>query len=246
MTSSGRYELKYFLPHYAVDEMVDVIKAYVQPDAHARVTDDGVPRYTIRSVYLDNDALRFYHEKIDGMRDRKKLRVRAYSQPGGNDMVFLEIKHRDNTNVLKERTALPLRVADALLGRKVHAGELALAPGARRLAERFAHFCHFHDLRPVINVMYERTPFVGRADESVRLTIDVNLRAEDQRGANSLFEHRTAQPVPLPGTILELKFDRLMPEWMRRVVRHFDLRQESISKYCHSVDAVVLKHYEMP
>ena len=41
-----------------------------------------------------------------------------------------------------------------------------------------------------------------------------------------------------------LKFDRLMPEWMRKVVRHFDLRQESVSKYCYCVEAIVFNQYE--
>ncbi|MCX7005407.1 MAG: VTC domain-containing protein, partial [bacterium] len=78
----------------------------------------------------------------------------------------------------------------------------------------------------------------------VRLTIDTNLYYCDQRGATALFAPRVKAPVPLPGAILELKFDRLMPLWMRELVRRFDIRQQSISKYCYCVDAAVFNTFE--
>jgi SPX domain protein involved in polyphosphate accumulation len=245
MNFNGRYELKYFIPHDEAENLIKAVAPYVMPDTHAHILGDGVPRYTIRSVYFDNRAHKCYHEKIDGMRDRRKLRIRSYVQPGPDDTVFFEIKNRANLQVIKERASLPMRHAVALLDGGLRVGALALPPGPCKVAERFLHFRALFGLEPIVAVVYERTPFVGREDDTIRLTVDVNLRAEDQRGAECLFALRPSHPVPLPGAILELKFDWLMPEWMRQVVRQFDLRQESISKYCHCVDAVVFKELEV-
>ena len=245
MSFNGRYELKYFIPYEVAEDLIKAVMPHVMPDAHAHIEGDGVPRYTIRSVYFENYARKCYHEKIDGMRDRRKLRIRAYVQPGPDDIVFFEIKNRANLQVIKERSSMPLRHVAALLDGALRLNELALPLAPHKAAERFLHFRTMFGLEPIVSVIYERTPFVGREDESVRLTLDVNLRAEDQRDADCLFALRPSHPVPLPGAILELKFDWLMPEWMRQVVRQFDLRQESISKYCHCVDAVVFKEFEV-
>jgi len=59
-----------------------------------------------------------------------------------------------------------------------------------------------------------------------------------------LFEPYLEEPVTLPGAILELKFDRLMPFWMKQLIQRFDIRQQSISKYAYCIDAVVFNKYE--
>ena len=242
---AGRYELKYFLPFDLVSVVRRWATPYVEPDPHAKLDSEGIPRYTIRSVYLDSRELRFYYEKMEGALNRRKFRIRAYTRPTARDSVFLEIKYRDNTQVSKDRTKLTLEYAEALLDRQVQLGELDLPFVERKSAERFVYYCRLLDLQPVVTVTYDRTAYVGRTDDTVRFTIDVNLRLEDQRNTERLFDARPEEPVPLPGAILELKFNRLMPEWMRQLVSRFDIAQESISKYSNCVDAAVFREYMM-
>ena len=47
-------------------------------------------------------TLRFYHEKKDGLKVRRKLRIRNY----GDDLYFFEIKRKVEKTVLKERVSL--------------------------------------------------------------------------------------------------------------------------------------------
>ncbi|NLF40694.1 polyphosphate polymerase domain-containing protein [bacterium] len=239
----GRYELKYFLPYDRIDDLLAWTRPYVTPDINAKCEEKGRPFYVVQSVYMDSVALRLYGEKVDGMRDRRKFRVRSYCVPGPDTSVSLEIKYRANTQVMKDRVFIPLKYADAVRNKEMPLGELALPLPKQKPAERFFYYSHLWDLVPITTVIYDRIPFTGREDENVRLTIDQNLRAADQRGASRLFENLTVEAVPLPGAILELKFDRLMPVWMRELVRHFDIYQESISKYCHCVDAIVFDQF---
>ena len=80
----------------------------------------------VSSVYFDTPGLSAYWEKLDGEKIRKKFRLRYYSidAPGSIQVssAFMEIKHRLNNLVLKERVALTDEGAQAILQ---DAGQLA-------------------------------------------------------------------------------------------------------------------------
>jgi SPX domain protein involved in polyphosphate accumulation len=243
MDDYGRYELKYFFPHEQVDALLESVRPHVKADKYA-AEQDGMPIYTIRSVYFDSESLRLYHEKIDGLRDRRKFRVRCYGSPRDHSVSFMEIKYRRNRQVMKQRAAMQLMDAQRLLGEKTTPEELALPFAGAKVAERFCYYCRNWELNPMVTVSYERIPFVGMRDERVRLTLDCNLRASDHRGRNALFAPRQEEAVEVPGMVLELKFDRLMPVWMRDVLWKFDIRQQSFSKYAQCIEEIVLNELE--
>jgi hypothetical protein len=65
--------------------------------------------------------LRFYWEKIEGLRFRRKLRIRHYGDRSTIDddiTVFVEIKQRVNRVTQKRRVALPYRLARTLCDRR--------------------------------------------------------------------------------------------------------------------------------
>jgi len=239
----GRFELKYFVHLAQIEGLVAFAQPHIVPDKHATIARDGLPHYEIESVYLDTQRLRLYQEKMDGLRDRRKLRVRRYPL-SDNSPVFYEIKYRFNTQVMKDRARFDMDIARDLLEYRVELTSLNLPLALRRPAERFMHLHRLWNLVPVVIVRYDRIAFVGQFDERIRFTIDTNLRYVDHRYSETLFEARGERPVPLPGAILELKFDRLMPEWMRELVRQFDIRLESISKYAYCIEAAGLAEEE--
>ena len=241
----GRYELKYYLPHDRIEDLLQWVQPYVKPDSHARSAPSGLPLYVIQSVYFDSTDLTLYFEKLDGLRDRRKFRIRSYSRPDPETDVFLEIKYRYNTQVMKDRAPLPLQIVEALLHSNLELSSVDVPLPIKKRAERFLYFFKIKNLNPMVTVKYNRNPYVGRDDKQIRLTIDTNLSAIDHRQSDILFQPYVEEPVRLPGAILELKFDRLMPDWMRQLVQHFDIRQESISKYAHCIDAVVFNQFEV-
>lgn len=241
----GRYELKYFLPFDLIDKAIAFASPYVQPDQHAKPNGLGVPGYTIRSVYFDDDNLTLYKEKLIGLKDRRKFRVRGYANVTPENSVFLEIKYRSRQQVGKDRAPMKLSDLQKIMDREKTLEEIEFPTDYLRAnAHRFLHNCFVKGYRPMTTVIYDRNPFIGKDDGEVRFTIDTNLRAVDHSYSYELFEPYEEEQIALPGAILELKFDRLMPEWMRRFLTKFELTQTSISKYAHCIEKVVLREEE--
>lgn len=121
----GRYELKFPMPVTGKAGVVEAAKHALLPDPH------GVGAvYRVSSTYFDSPDLSAYWEKVDGERVRKKFRLRYYAVEGeaGAETAtgaFMEIKHRINNTVFKERVKLTDAGATAIL---TDAAELARLP----------------------------------------------------------------------------------------------------------------------
>ncbi|MCX7005406.1 MAG: VTC domain-containing protein, partial [bacterium] len=164
----GRYELKYFLPFDKISELIQWSTPYLVPDIHAQPGSQARPHYLVQSVYFDSTTLRLYKEKIDGMRNRSKFRVRSYDPvPGPEAPVFVEIKNRRDTQVIKERVALPLAHVANVLFNGLRLDALALNSYQRKPLERFLYYYQTADLAPIVTVIYDRVPFTCREDKQV-------------------------------------------------------------------------------
>ena len=82
----SRYEYKFKIPLDLIDDVRKFILPYTKFDPY--LEKHGNQRYTVRSIYFDTPELDFYYEKIDGVKIRKKLRVRTYNRV--SDFAFLE------------------------------------------------------------------------------------------------------------------------------------------------------------
>jgi SPX domain protein involved in polyphosphate accumulation len=71
--------------------------------------------YTVRSVYYDTPGFHCYQEKMDGVKVRKKFRIRGYNQPAEDSIVFLEIKRKYENFIEKNRAPLLYKDLEALL-----------------------------------------------------------------------------------------------------------------------------------
>ena len=230
-----RRELKYLVREADRTRLHAAIARFVRSDAHASASGD-VPRYTVRSVYLDTPDFRDYEEKEDGRLRRRKLRVRGYDISTGE--VYLEVKHKHEGAVWKDRTRVPAPVAARLVAGASPArllAERALSPSQGRAASAFCYRLRREGRRPTLLVTYDREPLVGRLDPSLRITFDRRLRcAAYPRFGNDfggLYSEREVREV-LPGHfILEVKYDRVHPSWLRPIIGRFGLRQQPLSKY---------------
>ncbi len=85
------------------------LKAITQPDPHANA--DG--RYQIRSLYFDNDADKALREKLDGLPNREKYRLRLYN--GNEDLIRLEKKSKVDGLCTKQGTTVTRTQAEQIL-----------------------------------------------------------------------------------------------------------------------------------
>ncbi len=101
----NRYEIKYLIDADQVESLRAEMERRLDRDRHC--PDEG---YQIWSVYYDTPRLRFYWEKIEGLKFRRKLRVRHYGDrlaATGDTPVCVEIKQRVNRVTQKRRVSLP-------------------------------------------------------------------------------------------------------------------------------------------
>ena len=235
-----RYECKYLIRENTVDELVRYIAPYVEPDPYAKDWPGYV--YPVSSIYLDNSVLKLYRETREGIRDRIKLRIRSYQPSNPKPPVFLEIKRRRNNLVLKSRARIDWEQASDMLSgfapdiSQLHHTELACY-------EEFVSLMSRWGARPIVSVRYEREAYVGRFDRDHRVTIDRQIQCapagDVDLGFRAGIPERDWRPIERRFLVLELKFNNAFPLWMRDLIRYFDLRRTSYSKYGHAIQRAV-------
>lgn len=230
----GRHELKCFIDQRDYYEMTAWLEPHVKAD---KMAPESRREYTVRSIYYDSEDLDFYFEKLDGVKTRKKLRIRGYGDSRHSQQVFLEIKRKYGNLVSKERTRMKFSHVEPILDSS-RPKEVLPSAGLRDLnvIGKFLHSLRARSLRPTVLIAYEREALVGCEDERLRVTFDRDVRCIFRPKVDDLFHDSDWLSVVPSEIILELKFNGPMPGWMRRMVWHFRLRMQPISKYCRSIE----------
>lgn len=131
----------------------------------------------MKSLYYDTDDYQFYREKIDGVKYRRKLRIRYYEKEKDlteDDIVFVEIKQRIDRTTQKRR--IPVTYKDALAlcdERKL----IEVEEKDRRVRDEIYEMLWNYDLHPTCITSYFRHARVGgEFDPGLRITFDTNIR----------------------------------------------------------------------
>jgi len=239
-----RFELKYLAPREAATALARDLEDALRPDAHGA---EGA--YRVTSRYYDSAELRAYVEKLDGVDPRAKLRLRTYRAAAGADpaasggpaKVFVEVKHRRDQRIHKDRVALPAERLAPHLEAPVFAPPLRdlCAPDDLEAAGVIEALAGREPLYPACVVSYWRRAYLGRADPALRLTIDTDLRALPPSG-DPARAAEDGEPF-LPGhlCVVEVKFHWAMPVWLLDAVRAGGLQVRRYSKYCAGLERVL-------
>jgi hypothetical protein len=232
MHAFNRYEIKYLMPGTGLPALRAELAGRLDVDSHG---DGG--GYGVWSVYYDTRDLRFYWEKIEGLRFRRKLRVRHYGDRFGVDdrtTVYVEIKQRVNRVTQKRRVALPYGLARDLCDHRIMVEH---DPPQRAFLDEVLELVCGLDLRPVAMTGYQREAFVGRdADAGLRVTVDNRIRGRDRDfhlGADA--ENRLIVPARL--AVVEFKANDRVPYWLTDLAARLNMSVVRISKYCQGVEA---------
>ncbi|MFB9680785.1 polyphosphate polymerase domain-containing protein [Streptosporangium vulgare] len=228
----NRYEIKYLVEASQAASLREEIGQRLDRDRHS-----GQEGYGIWSVYYDTRQLRFYWEKIEGLKFRRKLRVRHYGDRfavGDDTPVFVEIKQRVNRVTQKRRVSLPYRDALRLCGgRQMVEHE----PSQRAFLQEVLDLVLRLDLRAVAMTGYTRHAYVGRdADVGLRVTFDHRIRGRD-RDFHLGAEAENRLIVPAHMSIVEVKANERVPYWLTDLTARRNLQVVRVSKYCQSVEA---------
>lgn len=228
----NRYELKYLVPVASVDAIRDEMAERMDRDPHA-----PAGGYGVWSVYYDTAHLRFYWEKIEGLKFRRKLRIRHYGDPAdvaGDSPVQVEIKQRVNRVTQKRRIELPYATALRLCD---HREMIDHTAGERAFVHEVLDLVVRLDLRPTAVTGYQREALIGRdEDTGLRVTFDRRVRGRD-RDFHLATRAENRYTVPPRLAVMEVKVNERTPYWITDLTARRDLQLVRVSKYVQSIEA---------
>jgi hypothetical protein len=236
-----RYEMKYNISESKAEAIARFIEPYLHLDHYCKLQPSGA--YPIVTLYLDSNDLRLCRQTLEGNKNRFKLRIRSYTDEL-NYPRFFEIKRRMNAIIIKSRARVMYPDITTLLS------GLSLPPQDydtdEQMLKQFQLYMKTINAGPVMQVRYVRRAYEGDSENRVRVTFDRQLAYNVGSEPDVSFTGRGWQRHSLNGVILEIKFTAHYPVWLSRMVKCFDLRQWSISKYVTSVKQSCLMRYCAP
>ena len=218
-----RHELKYYINPAEYFLLSRALDRVLERDPNG---DQENNEYHIRSLYfdtIDNTAL---VDKLSGVKDRDKYRIRIYNF--SDRFIRMECKTKVGSLISKRSVAIPKLLAEQL----IEGDPTGLERTRSGLLQDVFREMTLHLLRPAVLVDYLREAYLYPVDE-VRITFDKQLRT----GLNShdLFNPYvpTISPFDHDEMILEVKFNRSLPPFIRDLLCTYvqSAQNSAISKY---------------
>ena len=216
MEKNFRHEYKYLISRSTAELLKQRLKGFMEYDRHA-----GPNGYTIRSLYFDDLAANAFYDKVSGVDNRTKYRIRCYNYEYG----ILKLEKKEKKGHLTRKTAQTLSLSQVQAiqeNPRIFEGD--------GLLEELRLFCCGKGGRPMVLVDYDRTPFVCHSGNT-RITLDENLRTRPY--CSDLFSDSQGMiPVLEPGdVILEVKFDDFLPGYLSEILSDIPKIPMAISKF---------------
>lgn len=217
-----RHEQKYFISPLEYEVLSRVLDQILNRDPNG----DKNNEYHIRSLYFDtifNDAL---YDKVNGVKNRDKYRIRIYNY--SDRFIRMECKTKVGALISKRSLSIPKLLAEQLM-----AGDpTGLERTRSGLLRDVYREMKLHFLRPVVLVDYVREAYLHPAEE-IRITFDKQLRTGLR--STDLFNPYvpTLSPFDNEELIMEIKYNGVFPPYLRDLIcTHVQsARNSAISKY---------------
>ena len=251
---TGRYEAKYVIPERLVPKIREYIRPFCEPDPN------GVgepPRYTVTTLQLDSPGLSLHYAKLWDFVSRFKLRARTYGNPVGDFPVFIEVKTKTRTTVLKHRSKIPFDTwGPHLFGNEIIRGVEFESSAEAGKFYQFVRLVKEIGARPIMLIRYTRESYFGKYDHYSRVTFDTELQYQQTyswdswgRGRqwraldNPLIQtRRHDKEVGFSGVLMEIKSLHDVPLWLLNLIGEFGMERQGHCKYSNAIWAESMFH----
>lgn len=212
---STRHEEKYIIDYRQYLSIKSKIDRILVPDENAC---NG--SYIINSLYYDDHMDNALLEKLDGLPEHSKFRVRSYDFSDH----LIKLERKDKHGILTEKCSA------VITREQINAlGEMSMGEERSQIHSLTVQM-QASGLKPVIAVRYKRVAFVY-ASADLRITFDTNIEAI-RPDAEALFDPCVSGVPVLDGNdvIMEIKYSRYLPGFIRKLTSTGG-KQLSCSKY---------------
>lgn len=214
-----RFEKKYILNNLQVEQLKHRLSPIMKLDPIL----SGKEFYSIRSLYFDDYKDTCLKQVINGISERYKYRIRFYND--NTDYIVLEKKYKINNMTKKTSVQITKEIVDGILK-----GNFVISKDNNKLLNEFYLMIRTRGFKPVVIIDYDRIPCVYDAG-CVRVTLDYNLSCSYD--FDNLFSDEIRR-IPLMeegNTILEVKYNDFIPDYIRFCLQLDGLYRTSYSKY---------------
>lgn len=233
-----RFEAKFTIPVAMIEPISCFVETYCTLDTYSQHSPDHF--YRVNNLYFDTPNYLFLMRRIDQAENRFNMRVRTYSDTSDTPC-FFELKQRNVNVIRKYRAAVHDPHWDWLLQEQGCNG--VPADGTDDNAALFLTMAGVYQAEPKVLSQYRRKAYVSDVDDYARVTFDRDLRCQPAQGYCLLPDENAMVPLDHErlfdagcSMVLELKcYTTRVPLWMVDLIRNFDLRRRSFSKYMTGV-----------
>ena len=223
-----RYEKKYLLSRAQYERLFRALADRLIPAPYFKST--------VCSLYYDTDDFALIRRSIEAPVYKEKLRLRSYNVPDADGEVFIELKKKFDGMVYKRR--IPMRAADAA----AYLAGQAPPPERSQMTRELDWFLRCNRVEPKVYIACDRTAWMVRDEEELRITFDENLRWRTEE--LDFTRGSAGEPLLAPGEVLmEIKIPGTTPLWLSRLLSDQAIFPQGFSKYGSCYKNEILNDY---
>lgn len=216
-----RNEWKYNLTNQQLSLLKSRISEVLDLDPHT----PKCGKYVIHSLYFDDYKDQSIYTTDSGLSKRFKWRIRFYDED--LSYIVLERKEKIDSRCHKKSCKLTLDEYE-----KIVSGNITdiVYDTDKNLIKELARDIMLYNYVPKVIVDYERIAFVEEIT-NVRITFDTKISASydfDNFLNGDYFKYYIQ---PSNQNVLEVKFDDVLPSYIKKIVESYEFKQTSFSKY---------------
>ena len=221
MTKKYRNEWKYHCAQSELAALEQRIAAVLQRDSHAGT--DG--KYGVHSLYFDDMYNTCASDTQAGLSKRFKYRIRYY----GSTPEYLRLERKEKLNGGCHKTTCLLTRAeyDALVSGNVSP---LVYETEKPLLRQFCMEILKRRFTPRVIVDYERIAYIEPIT-NIRVTIDTTISVSREFDRFLDGDYLRVPLMHKDEHVLEVKFDDILPGYVKRSIYHSSLQQQTFSKY---------------
>lgn len=250
-----RIEDKFILPKDKFDYVKTIVGNHLPAYTHEGDTD-----YTInRSIYFDSPNLTFLKQHLNGIGERRKIRIRTYAPNGEpNHVYFIEVKSKDNGESEKTRVQLSESGFNFVMNHHQIAldedlyitNEEVPKDEVTKYANVINYLLALNKATPIVDINYKRLAF--QKSETYRVTLDEDIKFRPLRliplnvlqdlRANDLWEEVQDYRDKFSNDknfLLEVKYQKNYEPWFKMMTDALGIKEEGFSKYVWAISQVL-------
>lgn len=185
--------------------------------------DRDIDGYMVRSLYFDSINDIDYYEKLEGAKERKKIRLRIY-EPNAS-VVKLEIKEKNDFHQLKESVMISKEMALELI--RGHY-EVLLDNDDGVSKKIYLIMCE-NCYKPKVIIEYKRIAYI--TSTTTRITFDMEIKKSEDVFDFFNEDINYIEVINKQDVTLEIKFDRFLEPYIADILKDYIVLNSSFSKY---------------